>query len=364
MSEINILLPFKEKFSKNMMSSVSITVDANFRESVFKNKITIYGQEVNEPLQKNNFFGIKTTKIPFVSKNLNLAKSMCNEINRLNIKCPIIEIHNRPYLLKIIKKRVKNAKIILFFHNDPLEMKGSKSIQQRQYIINNCSAICFVSNYIRNQFLINLNEYTDKLHVIYNGVNLVSKIQYEKEKLVTFVGRLVEEKGAHLFLEAVKKLHKKYKDWTFIVVGSTYLGTNSKTKYSKKISLLVLDLGANVKFTGYLPYEKSQTLMQKSEILVVPSIWNEPFGLVVAEGMLCGCAIITSNKGAIPEVIEDKGIVLENINVKKIISSLELLINNSSLRQNFQKKAKHHFKFNAKNSARTLDELRKNIMME
>ena len=38
---------------------------------------------------------------------------MCNEINRLNIKCPIIEIHNRPYLLKIIKKRVKNAKIIL-----------------------------------------------------------------------------------------------------------------------------------------------------------------------------------------------------------------------------------------------------------
>ena len=364
MSQINVLLPFKEKFTKNMKSSVSITVEANFKESIFKNKITIFGQNINNPMLKDNFFGVKKTTIPFVSKNVHLAKRMCDEINRLNIEYPIIEIHNRPFLLKIIKKKVKKAKIILFFHNDPLEMKGSKSIKDRLYLISNCSSICFVSNYIKNQFLIDLNANTEKLHVLYNGVSLVSNIKHKKEKLITFVGRLVQEKGAHLFLEAVIKLHKKYKDWDFMVVGSTYLGTNSKTIYSEKIRALVLKLGSNVKFTGYLSYQKSQTVMQKSEILIVPSIWNEPFGLVVAEGMLCGCAIITSNKGAISEIIKDKGILLDNIDVKKITSSLELLINNNSLRQSFQKKAKDKFKFTANNSARALDNLRKKIMME
>jgi len=347
-----------------MMSSVSITVDANFRQSIFKDEITIYGQEVNEPLQKNNFFGVKTTKIPFVSKNVHLAKRMCNEINRLKINCPLIEIHNRPYLLKTIRKRIKNAKIILFFHNDPLEMRGSKSIKERKYIINNCSAICFVSNYIKNQFLINLNENTDKLHVIYNGVNLVSKIKYDKQKLVTFVGRLVEEKGAHLFLEATKKLHKKYKNWDFMIIGSTRLGNNSKSKYSRKIIELISDMGSNVKFTGYLPYNKTQTLMKKSEILIVPSIWDEPFGLVVAEGMMCGCAIIASNKGGIPEIIKDKGIVLDKIDTKKITSSLELLIKNNFLRHYYQKMAKHRFSFTAKKAAKALDNLRKKIIKE
>ena len=109
MSQINVLLPFKEKFSNNMKSSVSITVEANFKESIFKNKITVFGQMINNPMLKENFFGVKKTKIPFVSKNIHLAKSMCDEINRLNIENPIVEIHNRPFLLKVIKKKSKKS---------------------------------------------------------------------------------------------------------------------------------------------------------------------------------------------------------------------------------------------------------------
>ena len=56
MSQINVLLPFKEKFSNNMKSSVSITVEANFKEIIFKNKITVFGQMINNPMLKENFF--------------------------------------------------------------------------------------------------------------------------------------------------------------------------------------------------------------------------------------------------------------------------------------------------------------------
>ncbi len=363
MSKINILLPFKEKFSKNLMSSISISVKANLEESVYKKQIKIFGQYVSDPLYKDLFIGIKKPIIPLFSKNINLAKKMCDEINKSKNKNPIVEIHNRPYLVKLINKKIKNYKIILFFHNDPIEMKGSKAIKERLYLINNCSAICFVSEYIKKQFLSEININPKNLNVIHNGIGEIYKAPKNKIKNIIFVGRLVKDKGVHLFLDAVKTLSTKYKSWNFIVVGSPYLGNiKTETKFSKYISLLINQLGSNVKLTGYLPYSESQSIINKSEIMVIPSIWNEPFGLVVAEGMMHGCAIITSDNGGIPEVIKNKGIVLKDINANQIASSIELLINDYALRKEFQKKASQDFPFTSKKSSKSLDDLRKKII--
>ena len=362
MSKINILLPFKEKFSSKIMSSVSISVQANIEKSTYKNEIKIYGQHTQDPLFPDKFIGIKKPWFPFKSKNIHLAKKMCDEIKNLKINDPIIEVHNRPYLVRLIKERVKDARVILFFHNDPLEMRGSKHDKERLSIVKNCSAICFVSKYLKNQYLKNINFMPKNLHILYNGVNYNLKNPVKKEKNIIFVGRLVKEKGAHLFLEAAKVLSKKYNKWKFIVVGSAYLGSEIETDFSRKIVSLVRQLGSNVEFTGYLPHQKSQRMIEKSEILVVPSIWNEPFGLVVAEGMIHGCAIITTNKGGIPEIIQDKGIILETINTQSIVDSIELLINDQPLRKQFQKKVIDNFFFTAFNSSKYLDELRKKII--
>ena len=71
MTEINILLPFKEKFSKNSMSSVSISVSANVEKSVYKKNIKIFGQHVEDPIYNDLFIGIKKP---------------CKEMNEIELK--------------------------------------------------------------------------------------------------------------------------------------------------------------------------------------------------------------------------------------------------------------------------------------
>ena len=56
---INILLPYKEKFTKNKASSVSITVSNNLEFSKFKKNIRIFGQNVYDPMYPKNFYGVK-----------------------------------------------------------------------------------------------------------------------------------------------------------------------------------------------------------------------------------------------------------------------------------------------------------------
>ena len=365
MSKINIFLPFKEKFSNRFMSAVSISVKANIEKSLFKNELKIFGQYVEDPIFSKDFIGIKKPFFPFMSKNLHLARKMCDEINRSKTERSIIEIHNRPYIVKLIKKNIKNSKIILFFHNDPLEMKGSKSVNDRLSLISECAAICFVSKYIKKQFLTNIKGDTKNIRVIHNGISKISKRYLDKEKSIIFIGRLVEEKGAHLFLEASKILSQKYKNWNFTLIGSPYLGSNKiETNYSRKIFSIVKQLGPNVKLTGYLPHNEAQKIVEKAAIMVVPSIWPEPFGLVVAEGMMYGCAIITSQNGGIPEIIEDKGIVLDKLNSNAILNAIELLINNNNLRKKYQKDASYNFSFTSEESSKNLDLLRKSILLQ
>ena len=62
--------------------------------------------------------------------------------------------------------------------------------------------------------------------------------------------------------------------------------------------------------------------MKTSSIIVIPSIWEEPFGLVAAEAMSNGISIIASKVGGMPEIIGDNGILIENINYQKLKKNL------------------------------------------
>ena len=74
--QINIILPYKEQFSKNKASSVSITVKNNFENSLYKNNIKIFGQDIDFPIFPNNFIGVKKPLNFFKSKNKHLAEKM------------------------------------------------------------------------------------------------------------------------------------------------------------------------------------------------------------------------------------------------------------------------------------------------
>ena len=360
--KIHILLPYKEKFDKNKSSSVSITVKNNLLYTKYLNNIKIYGQDVENPLFKDNFVGLKYSFLSFKSKNKFLAYEMLKIISLNSDKNQLIEIHNRPYLINQIVKKTKFP-ISLFFHNDPQTMKGSKSIKDRQNILKNCNSIFCVSEFIKNKFLEGIKSNFEKIHVLQNGVERKIKQFPTKEKKVLFVGRLVPEKGVDLYVNVVKDIAFKFPDWKFGLIGSPRLGEN-KTKglFVDNLIKEFQRIGSQVQFHGFKNQNFVQEQMKTASIIVIPSIWEEPFGLVAAEAMSNGIAIIASKMGGIPEIVKENGILVENVNKSNIRDELEKLINNSSKRKFFQKASWDNFTLHAKKTSRKLDKFREKIL--
>jgi glycosyltransferase involved in cell wall biosynthesis len=361
--KINILLPYKEKFDKFKLSAVSVTVKNNLKYSKFKNNIMIYGQNVSNPIAKKNFNGIKKPLISFSSKNKYIAKKMCEYILTDNDPNQLIEIHNRPYLFHYIIKKINKYPISIFFHNDPLQMKGSKSVKERKELLSKANFIFCVSEFIKNKFLVGIHENKNKVVVIYNGVDRKIINKPKKYKEVLFVGRLVPEKGVRLYVNAVKKIIKYFPDYKFYLIGSSHLGSSNKNStYAQNIIKDFTSIGENAVYEGYRHNDIIQKKMQRSSLVIVPSIWEEPFGLVVAEAMSNGAAIITSNVGGIPEIIGVNGIIIEEINEKKLIKQIKYLLSNSLKMETLQNLSWQNFSHTSVSSSNRLDDYRKQVI--
>ena len=351
--KINILLPFKEKFDKQKASSVSITIKNNLIYSKYINDVRIFGQKTENPIFKEKFYGVKYSLLSLKSKNSYLADEMLKVIFKNEDKHQIIEIHNRPYLLDLIYKRTDKFPISLFFHNDPKTMKGSKSVLERENILNKCAAVFCVSKYIRKQFLDGIKSHQEKVYVLHNGVDRVLKKFPIKKKEVIFVGRLVPEKGLDLYIYVISSIAKKFPDWDFRLIGSYRLGDNDNANtYSNKAIKKFQKIGNQAKFHGFKDHNYIQKRMKDASIIIIPSIWEEPFGLVAAEAMSNGISIIASKVGGIPEVVKNNGILIKDINNKKLENVLIDLMNNKKKETYIKKKHGIILNYHQKHQAR------------
>ena len=140
--------------------------------------------------------------------------------NENNKKFDLIEIHNRPdYVDKLFSI---NKNLVLYFHNNPQEMKRSKSINDRINLVKKTKKIIFNSKWTKKKFLQGLkinNEYKKKLDVIYQSTSSKKVNFRNKKKFIIFVGRLNSSKGYDIFGKSVLKLLDNYKDWKAVVIG-------------------------------------------------------------------------------------------------------------------------------------------------
>lgn len=109
-----------------------------------------------------------------------------------------------------------------------------------------------------------------------------------------FVGRLSPEKGLSTLVQAWRRLPVAV---PLLIVGDGPM----------RQQLAADTAGAglnNIRFVGQLPRDEVYTAMKKAAFLVVPSVWQEPFGLIVAEAFACGTPVLGARIGAIPEMLE------------------------------------------------------------
>jgi len=162
--KIAILLPYKENYSKNDTGAVSIFVNDVNKLSKFKKNINIYGSTNYKPLSRN-YKNLNFKKKFFQSSSKIYIKDFLKNVK--NEKIDILEIHNRPHYLNFIEN-FNYTKKILFFHNNPLEMQGSVTINERMSLYKKADIIIFNSSWTKNKFLKDLSiSYNDnKIKII------------------------------------------------------------------------------------------------------------------------------------------------------------------------------------------------------
>tara|TARA_B100001057_G_scaffold326596_1_gene326819 strand:- start:3433 stop:5544 length:2112 start_codon:yes stop_codon:yes gene_type:complete len=345
--KISILLPYKENYSPLYPGAVSLFINSMNRISFFKNDITVYGFTNLKEKFSDNYVNIDLKKTflksqtkDYVSKfvDLHLAKHV-----------DIIEIHNRPNYVNYLKDL--RAKKVLYFHNDPISMIGSKTSQERRDLISNCSKIIFNSEWSKKQFLKKLDKFyhkSEKLEVIHQSINKVSVDIKKKEKLITFVGKLNSAKGYDLFGKAVLRILNKYPDWKSVVIGDE---PREKLYFNHK----------NLKVLGFQNHNAVLSYFKKSSIAVACSRWEEPFGRTSLEASSRGCAVIVSNKGGLPETITN-GVIIRSLSIKNIFNAIEILIKNPKQRLNLQKSSLRNFYLTDEFICKKIDDYRKNII--
>ena len=343
--KIATVLPYKENYSLEKASAASLWVAEFFKNSKFRNNNFIYGYTKSKNFLTKNYVNInlKSVNSKFKSSTNEYSQKLIKEIYSKNFD--IIEIHNRPLIFFSLVKKIK-SNYIFYFHNDPLSMNGSKKISERLNILRLTEKIVFVSEWVRERFFLDLDKkLITKTEVIYPSVNL--QRARKKEKIITFVGRLNYSKGYDIFSKSIIKILDEFPNWKALSIGDE----DRRTIYiNHKLH----------KELGFLNHKKTLNILNKSEIAVVPSRWDEPFGRTSLEASSRGCATIISNKGGLIETT-DNAIILKKLDELSLYHNLKKLIINSRFRKNLQNLSRKNIKHSIPKNTKIIDQLRENI---
>jgi glycosyltransferase involved in cell wall biosynthesis len=159
--------------------------------------------------------------------------------------------------------------------------------------------------------------------------------QNVRNKDLVFLGRLVSDKGCDLVLRALAILKAEGIYPSFSVIGG-----GPEMQALKRLAE-ELGLSDQVVFRGAIREGRGREVAQH-KILVVPSTWEEPFGLVALEGIAAGCAVIASHAGGLPEAVGPCGVLFPNGDVAGLAAALREVLTNESLREKLLSERDRH----------------------
>ena len=164
------------------------------------------------------------------------------------------------------------------------------------------------------------------------------KIGWENRFVVLFVGRFIEAKGTDMLLELAKKVSEE--------IYFAFIGDGPLFQIIKKKA----DAMNNVIFVGRIDNDKLPLYYSAADILCVPSKYEEGFGRVILEALSCGTPVVASNKGGIPEAIDETVGVLVKPTLENIKQAIECLHQNNEqlekLRKNCRSFSENRFSEN------------------
>ncbi|WP_142251741.1 glycosyltransferase family 4 protein [Bradyrhizobium sp. UNPF46] len=153
---------------------------------------------------------------------------------------------------------------------------------------------------------------------------------------VLFVGRLATVKGVDTLLRAIRKALEAVPNFRTTIVGE---GPERERFLSLSQQL---QLGNFVTFVGAMRGQELASTMRQHRVMVVPSLYQEPFGIVALEGLASGCLMIVSQRGGLVDAVGPHALTFENGNAEQLADRLIRALRDPGLTETLLKGSQHH----------------------
>lgn len=185
-----------------------------------------------------------------------------------------------------------------------------------------------------------IKEFTfNKSFVIENAYDntLYRDLGQIKTKDFVFLGRLVSDKGADMCIELINELKKlDGKEYSLTIIGD-----GPEMEPLKELTIMH-NISHQVRFLGFLTGQAIVSELNAHRFLLVPSRWEEPFGIVALEGMACGCIPIVSDGGGLPDAVGAAGVVFKRNSLSSLTQTTIALLNDQEHQTSLLQLAETH----------------------
>ena len=229
----------------------------------------------------------------------------------------VILLENCPgYACKLAQRGCRN--LVLHLHNDLLNAQS----RRHDEVSGSLTKIITVSDFVRQR--VATIAPAAKIQTVLNGIDLSTfspkatpAIGREQmgfsatDFVMVYSGRINKDKGVSELIDALLLL-KDYPQVKLMILGSTFFSNAGiEDAFVRSLRDKCECIRERIVFTGFIPYGRVAGYLQMADVAVLPSMWEEPFGLTVVEAMAVGLPLVTTRSGGIPEICEGVATIVE-----------------------------------------------------
>lgn len=334
-----------ERYQGVQYRRMSVDVDEKFAYAARAvDKRLLRFRSFKRPLFASSFY--------YLFYALQVAKDLKSE------KCDVIHIHNFSQFVPIIRAHNPKIKIALHMHCEWLTQLDPRMIRKR---LREADLIMGCSQYITNKIRYRFPQFAERCQTVYNGFDATTisgnnspRAPKKKDiKQLLYVGRVSPEKGVHVLLDAFRKVVANYPETHLKIVGANeslpieFLVGLSDDPMVSGLSLyyhgnyfshLQGKLGPSairhVSFVGSVPSSQMIDFYRDADVLVLPSVCSEPFGMPLVEAMAAKVPVVASRVGGITEVVKagETGLLVERGDASALAEAIIRLLSDDDLR--------------------------------
>jgi UDP-glucose:(glucosyl)LPS alpha-1,2-glucosyltransferase len=336
--KVAVVLPPREGFGHGRTGAIGLLARRLVQTPGFQT--IVFGGKQDGPVFPDiDFRAVSPALWKLGNTNIRYAAALASLLKQL--KPALIEVHNRPEIALALAARLPSTPVTVILNNDPQGMRDAATSAERTDMLRRLAWVITSSDYLRTRVLDGVaaparNPTAAPARdpvaapardpvVLPNCLDLTElPPRRGRERLILFAGRVVADKGPDAFVSACAAALPHLPGWSAEIIGADRFSFDSPDTGFVQMIRAAAE-GANVRMLGYRDHPEVLAAMARAAIVVVPSRWPEPFGLVALEALASGAALICSPRGGLPEVAGDVAVYADPDHPNEIAAAIRAL---------------------------------------